>query len=163
MSARVLIAASAATLVALAAVSAAAPASAAGGGDPKIRVRSTETVQENEVTVLDVEYRCATGHSASLSASLRQGGTAAHPRSLFDTSFAALPPLPLTCDGDRHTAHVALILVGWNDDYTSEPPGNQFLVDTSQGGGRATATATLTDLTTGHVDVDVDRLDVVSR
>jgi hypothetical protein len=161
MQIRILVAASA---VAILAVSlAAGPAVAAGGGDPKIRVRSTETIQENEVATLDLEYRCATGHTASLSVSLWQGGTAEHPVSLFDTSFPGLRPPVLICDGDRHLVHVATILVGWNDDYVSEPPNNLFLTDTAQGGGRANVTAILTDVTTGATDVDLDRVNVVSR
>ena len=153
--------ASAATLLVL--TLGAGPAVAAGGGEPKIRVRSGETVQENEVATLDLEYRCATGHTASLFVSVWQGGTVEHPVSLFDTTFPGLRPLVLTCDGDRHTVHVAMILVGWNDDYVSEPPHNLFLTDTAQGGGRANVTARLTDVTTGSTDVDLDRVDVVSR
>lgn len=139
-----------------------APAFAAGGGAPKVRVVSDQAIQENEVATLDVRYRCATGTTATLFVSLRQGGTAQNPVSLFDTSstrFATVPPL--TCDGDKHVVHLALIAVGSTDD--DEDGDYAFLTDTANGGGRAFVRATLTDASTGVPDSDVDRVDVTGR
>ena len=133
---------------------------AAGGGNPQIRVTSDETVVENEVATLWVEYRCASGHSASLAVSLWQGGTADDPVSSYDTALTPLTNQPvLLCDGDRHAAYVTLIVTGWTTDIENVP----FLVTAANGGSRVHVTATLTDTTTGRIDLDRDRMIAVGR
>jgi hypothetical protein len=139
-----------------------AAAVAAGGGDPKVRVRSTETIVENEVATLSVEYRCATGTSAALRVTMWQGGTAASPVSLYDSAGAPPANRPvIVCDGDRHLAYVTTILVGWDPDAVELP--YEFFTITRNGGDRVTVTATVTDLRTGVVDVDPDRIRPVGR
>jgi hypothetical protein len=140
----------------------AGPALAAGGGDPKIRVRSDVTIVENEVATLEVEYRCATGTTATLDVSAWQGGTASDPVALYDTELTPPANVPtLVCDGDRHPAHVTLILVGWDPDAV-ELPYEFFTIDRN-GGTRVYVTATLTDDRTGHTDVDHDKVTAVGR
>lgn len=141
---------------------AAEPALAAGGGAPKIRVRSTETIVENEVATLSVEYRCATGTTATLAVSMWQGGTAADPVSLYDMTLASASDRPtITCDGDRHTAYVTTILVGWDHDAVELP--YEFFTIARNGGARVNVVATLTDDRTGVVDTDLDRVTPVGR
>jgi hypothetical protein len=140
----------------------AGPALAAGGGDPKIRVRSDVTITENEVATLEVEYRCATGTTATLEVSAWQGGTEGDPVSLYDTALTPPADMPdLVCDGDRHLAHVTLILVGWDPEVV-ELPYEFFTIDRN-GGTRVYVTATLTDDLTGRSDVDRDKLTPVGR
>lgn len=139
------------------------PATAAGSGAPKVRIISDVTTFENTLTRLDVRYRCATGTTAMLVGSLRQGGTEAAPRSVYDTNNpdAAVRPNPLICDGDRHVAQVGLILVGSVDGAPSllyEP-----LNSTAIAGERVHATVVLTDLRTGKTDRDDDRLTAAPR
>ena len=138
------------------------PALAAGGGAPKVRVRGTVTIVENEVATLEIEYRCATGTTATLGATLWQGGTAAHPVSLYDLTLVSAADRPrITCDGDRHNAHVTVILVGWDADATQLP--YEFFTIARNGGTRVNVTATLTDRRTGVVDTDLDRVTPVGR
>jgi hypothetical protein len=140
----------------------AAPALAAGGGDPKIRVRSDVMIVENEVATLELEYRCATGTTATLAVSAWQGGTAADPVALYDTALTPPADMPeLVCDGDRHPAHVTLILVGWDPDAV-ELPYEFFTIDRN-GGTRVYVTATLTDDGTGRSDVDRDKVTPIGR
>lgn len=147
-------------LAASLALGASVPATAAGGGGPKVRVISDETIVENEIATLSVRYRCAAGHSASLFVSLWQGGTAADPVSSYNTTLTPASDQPvLICDGDRHIAPVTLIFEGWNTDLVNVP----FLVIAANGGSRVKVTATLTDTTTGRVDVDHDRMIAVGR
>ena len=139
-----------------------APALAAGGGDPKIRVRSDVVVVENEVATLEVQYRCATGTTATLEVSAWQGGTESDPASLYDTTLTPPVDMPdLVCDGDRHLARVTLILVGWDPDAV-ELPYEFFTIDRN-GGTRVYVTATLTDDRTGRSDVDRDKVTPIGR
>ena len=136
------------------------PAGAAGDGNPKIHVTSDETVVENEVATLWVEYRCASGHSASLAVSLWQGGAANDPVSSYDTALTPLTDQPvLLCDGERHAAYVTLIYTGWTTDIENVP----FLVTAVNGGSRVHVAATLTDTTTGRIDLDRDRMIALGR
>jgi hypothetical protein len=142
----------------------AAPTAAvgAGAGDPKVRVRSTETVVENEVATLSIEYRCATGSTATLRVTMWQGGTSADPVSLYDSAGASPADRPaIVCDGDRHLAYVTAILVGWDADATELP--YEFFTITRNGGERVNVVATLTDLRTGVVDADPDRVRPIGR
>ena len=125
------------------------PAVAAGGGDPKLRIRGQISELENEFTTLFIEYRCATGHTATIGGWIQQR----------DLVYAALPPRApgFLCDGDRHVRYEGFRLLGYNDDDEFE------FFDPSPGAPRAIVHLELTDGVTGAVDVDDDRVTLVPR
>ncbi|HWH97318.1 MAG TPA: hypothetical protein VNS80_03035 [Pseudolysinimonas sp.] len=140
-------------------VGTAAPASAAGSPRPQVWPKSTATVFEQEFTNLTVEYRCAAGHSADLDASVWQGGTAASPRTVYDTTSTTVPPL--TCDGKRHSVLIHLGLVGYDPE--GDAADYEYLENTIDGYGRGHVTLVFTDTSTGVADVDRYRVEVRSR
>jgi hypothetical protein len=139
----------------------ASPASAAGGGDPKIKAKGEYTVYENGYSTLEIQYRCATGHTAALYADIWQGGTRERPVSLYNSESTDFHAPDLICDGDKHTAGLGLILFGYTENNPTSP--YEFFGDTARGFGRGNVTVILYDLTTGHRDTDFDTIDVISR
>jgi hypothetical protein len=132
----------------------ASPVAAAGGGAPKIRSEGEyATVVTDDMTLIDIHYRCATGHTAAIYADIWQGGTSQRPVSLYNTEHAdALIP-ELVCDGDKHYVTLGLIRPVY--------PYYGVLGDTSLGYARANVTVILYDLTTGYRDTDFDEVDVL--
>jgi len=139
----------------------AAPASAAGGGDPKIKAKGEYTVYENGYTALDIQYRCATGHTAAIYADIWQGGTLQRPTALYNSESPDADLPELVCDGDKHDADLGLILFGYTEENPTSPYA--FFGDTDDGFGRGNVTVILYDLTTGNRDTDFDVIDVISR
>lgn len=128
---------------------------------PQVRSTREYTMHENAYTTLEVRYRCAAGHQASLYAELWQGGTADNPYSFFSTDHRDAYNPPLVCDGTKRTVMLGLILGGYSEENGSAD--YYFLQDTALGFGRANVTVQLTDHTSGKVDTDLDRVEVVSR
>jgi hypothetical protein len=152
----------AAAIAALALVAfSAAPASAAGGGDPKVKSKGEYSVYENGYTTLDFQYRCATGHTASIYAEIWQGGTRENPVSIHTSDSTDFHPPTLICDGDKHTGGLGLILVGYTELNPYSP--YEYLGDTDDGYGRGNVKIVLTDITAGTSDTDYDTIDVISR
>jgi hypothetical protein len=138
------------------------PVLPAAGSDPhrpQVRQVADATVFEGEYTTLTVDYRCADGHTASLYASVWQGGTESDPRTFYDTS-ATTVPAPV-CDGDRHTVNLGLLLVGFDPE--GDAADYDYLENTIDGYGLGHVVVALTDETTGVTDVDRDRVEVRSR
>jgi hypothetical protein len=135
------------------------PAAGSGPGHPQVRQVADATVFEGEYTTLTVDYRCTAGHTASLYASVWQGGTEADPRTFYDTSATTVPAL--VCDGDRHTVHLGLLLVGFDPE--GDAADYEYLENTIDGYGRGYVVVALTDETTGLTDLDKDKVEVRSR
>jgi hypothetical protein len=137
---------------------AALPASASGGGAPKVRVVGSAVTHENSFASVDVRYRCATGTTATMYVSVRQG-SAADPSAFFDTA-SYYSATPLVCDGDKHVSWFGMVALGGSE---TDPGLYGYLQDTSVSGLRGVVTAVITDTTTGRTDTDVDRVVVESR
>jgi|GEM_PF-5823160 len=86
-------------------------APAAAGDRPRVRVSDNKATQDNELALIEIEYACAAGTTATVAAWMWQGGSAEDPT----TVYASRRLYPLSSDGAEHDLGMALILVGWDE------------------------------------------------
>ena len=132
------------------------PATAASSPAVRAKALHQPSVYESYYTSVRFEYQCPTGAVATVSASISQPGTGA-----FYDSTAPFEPKPvLTCDGEKHAAHIGLISPGYTEENaaTYDAP---YLQDTAQGFGRGTVVVTVT--AAGRSATDSTRVTVQSR